>query len=68
MYGSQYFLLFSNNENSTEHYTVTEKLKVSFPEKSVEPESEEESQMAVLRDKKNDGIEGLCSSTIQSKE
>lgn len=38
-------LLFSNNENSTEHYTATEKLKVSFPEKSVEPESEEESQM-----------------------
>lgn len=29
-----------------------EKLEVTFPEKSVEPESEAESQMAVIRDKK----------------
>lgn len=52
-------LLFSNNENSTEHYTATEQLKVHFPEKSLKPESEEESQIAGLRDKKNDGTE-MC--------
>lgn len=59
-------LLFSNNENP-ELFTVIENLKVSFPEKFVEPGTKEESQMAGLRDKRNDGIE-MCSSTVQSKE